>query len=154
MNNKLRHAIILFFDLFCIVMFWILYDDFKQTLTEINNQVDIIRFGNRDGFFIMGIVVPFMHLLIIIEQLWPDFLNKFKKYQKHINYCVMGFVVALLLAGFAISSWLQTRAENAGYVYCWYVSSPSALAKRLVYTKGQELCEELEAEARKERKRR
>jgi hypothetical protein len=92
-----------------------------------------------------------LHFLIIIEQLWPDFLNKFKKYQKHINYCVMGFVVAVLLSGFAISSWLQTRAENAGYVYCWYVSGTSALAKTLVYTKGQKLCEELEAEARKER---
>lgn len=153
MNNTLRHVVCLFFDLFCIVMLWILYDDFKQTLMEINNQVDILRFGNRDGFFIMGIVFPLMHLLVIIEQLWPDFLTKFTKYKKLINNCVMGFVVALLLAGFAISSWLQNRAENAGYVYCRYVSGTSALAKRLVYTKGQKICEDLEAEARAERKR-
>lgn len=153
MNNKLRHVVCLFFDLFCIVMLWILYDDFKQTLTEINNQVDILRFGNRDGFFIVGIGFPIMHLLVIIEQLWPAFIKKFEKYKRLINNCIMGFVVALLLAGFAISSWLQTLAENSGYVYCRYVSSPSALAKRLVYTKDQKLCEELEAEARAERKR-
>lgn len=153
MNNKLRHVVCLFFDLFCIVMLWILYDDFKQTLIEINNQVDILRFGNRDGFFIVGIGFPIMHLFVIADQLWPDFIKKLEKHKRLASNCFVGFVVALLLAGFAISSWLQTRAENAGYVYCWYVSSPSALAKTLVYTKHQKLCEELEAEARAERKR-
>lgn len=154
MNNKLRHAGLLIFDLFGIWLLWILYDNFKQTLMEINNQVDILRFGNRDGFFIVGIGIPFLHLLIIIEQLWPDFFKKIEKYKKLANNCVMGLIIGILIAGFALSSWLQTRAENAGYVYCWYVSGTSALAKRLVYTKGQKLCDELEAEARKERLRR
>jgi hypothetical protein len=135
-------------------MLWILYDNFKQTLAEINSQVDIIRFGNRDGFFIMGIVFPLMHFLVIIEQLCPDFIQRIEKYKKPVNYSIMGFIFALLIAGFAISSWLQSRAENAGYVHCRYVSGVSALAKTLVYTKGVQICEDLEAKARAERKRR
>ncbi len=153
MNSKLRHAVCLFFDIFCIILLWILFDDFKQTLMEINDRVDIVEFGNRDGFLVAGFIFPIMHLIVIIEQLWPDFLQKFKKYKKLINSCIMGIVIAILLSGFAISSWLQNRAENAGYVYCWYVSGSSALAKTLVYTNGQELCEELEAKDRAERKR-
>jgi hypothetical protein len=71
-----------------------------------------------------------------------------------VNQSIMGFVVALLITGLAISSWLQSRAENSEYVHCRYVSGVSALAKTLVYTKGVQICEDLEAKARAERKRR
>jgi hypothetical protein len=50
MNNKLRHSVILFFDILCVAILLIGYENFKQILREINNQVDILRFGNRDGF--------------------------------------------------------------------------------------------------------
>ncbi|MGD9009528.1 MAG: hypothetical protein PVG41_16500 [Desulfobacteraceae bacterium] len=121
---------------------------------EIKNQVDIIRFGNRDGFFVVGIGFPLMHLLIVMEQLCPDFIKRIEKYKKPVNYSIMGFIFALLIAGFVMSSWLQSRAENAGYVHCRYVSGVSALAKTLVYTKEVQICEDLEAKARAERKRR
>jgi len=115
------------------------------------HQVDILRFSNRAGFFIVGIILPLMHLLIIIEQLWPDFIRKFEKYKKPVNNCIMGFVFALIIGGFIISSWLQYRAESAGYEYCRYISGTSALAKTLVYTNGAKLCEDLSAKARTER---
>lgn len=150
MNNKLRHLVIIFFDVLCIVFLWIGYDNIKQTLIEINAQVDIIRIGNRDGFFIVGIGFPLLHLLNITGYCWPDFT---KKYQRFFNYCVIGLVVVVLAAGFAGSSWLKSRAENAGYVHCRYVSGVSALAKTLVYTKNVMICEDLVEEARAERKR-
>jgi hypothetical protein len=151
MNNKLWHWVIIFFDVLCIVFLWIGYDSIRETLIEINAQVDTIRIGSRDGFFIVGIGFPLLHLLNISGYFLPDFI---KKYQKSLNYCVIGLVIALLIAGFAISSWLQSRAENSGYVHCRYVSGVSALAKTLVYTKGVQICEELETKARAERKRR
>jgi hypothetical protein len=154
MNNKLRHVVIFLFDLLSIGVLWIGFDKIQQTLMELNNQVEIIRFGSRDGFFVAGTIVPLMHLLISIEQLCPDFIKKIEKYKKSVNYSIMGFVVAMLIAGFAISSWLQSRAEYAGYVHCRYVSGVSALAKTLVYTKEVQICEDLEAKARAERKRR
>jgi hypothetical protein len=154
MNNTIRHLGLLFFDLLSIVMIYIFFNDFKQTLAEINSQVDIVRFGNRDGFFIVGIGIPLMHLLIVSEQLCPNFIKRIEKYKKPVNYSIMGFVFALFIAGFVISSWLQSRAENAGYVHCRYVSGVSALAKTLVYTKELQICEDLEAKARAERKRR
>jgi hypothetical protein len=151
MNNKLWHWVIIFFDVLCIVFLWIGYDSIRETLIEINAQGDTIRIGSRDGFFIVGIGFPLLHLLNISGYFLPDFI---KKYQKSLNYCVIGLVIALLIAGFAISSWLQSRAENSGYVHCRYVSGVSALAKTLVYTKGVQICEDLEAKARAERKRR
>lgn len=154
MSNTTRHVGLLIFDLICIVMLWIFFNNFKQTLAEINSHVDILKFGNRDGFFVVGIGIPLLHLLIAIEQMFPDFINKIQRYKKQVNAGVMGFVIALLIAGFVISSWLQTRAENAGYVHCRYISGVSALAKTLVYTKNVELCEELSAKARAERTKR
>jgi hypothetical protein len=151
MNNNLRYLVIIFFDVLCIVFLWIGYDSIRETLIEINAQVDTIRIGSRDGFFIVGIGFPLLHLLNISGYFLPDFI---KKYQKSLNYCVIGLVIALLIAGFAISSWLQSRAENSGYVHCRYVSGVSALAKTLVYTKGVQICEDLETKARAERKRR
>jgi hypothetical protein len=154
MNNKLRHFGLLFFDLLCIGVLWIGWDKVQEILIAINHQVDIIRFSNRTGFFIVGIGFPLLHLFMMIEQLRPDFIKKISKYKALINNCVMGFIVALVIAGFVVSSWLESRAEDAGYVYCWYVSDPSALAKTLVYTKDAKLCEDLSAKARAERTRR
>jgi hypothetical protein len=154
MNDKLRHIGLLCFDFFGIWLLWIGYNQISQALMEINNHVDILRFSNRAGFFIVGPGIPLMHLLIASEQLFPDFIKRIERYKKPVNYSIMGFVVALLIAGFAISSWLQSRAENAGYVHCRYVSGVSALAKELVYTKEVQICEDLVAKARAERKRR
>jgi hypothetical protein len=151
MNNKLRHLVILFFDILCIVFLLIGYDNIRQTLIEISAQVDIIRIGNRDGFFVVGIGFPLLHLLNITGFFLPDFI---KKYRESLNYCVIGLVIVLLTVGFAGSSWLISRAENAGYVHCRYVSGVSALAKTLVYTKEVQICKDLEAKARAERKRR
>ena len=149
MNNKLRQSVIIFFDVLCIVFLWIGYDSIRQTLIEINAQVDIIRIGNRDGFFIVGIGFPLLHLLNITGHFWPDFI---KKYQKSLNYGVIGLVIILLTAGFVGSSWLKLRVANAGYVHCRYVSGVSALAKTLVYTKDVKICKDLETEARARRK--
>jgi hypothetical protein len=154
MNDKLRHIGLLCFDFIGIWLLWIGYNQISQALMEINNHVDILRFSNRAGFFIVGLGIPLMHLLIASEQLFPDFIKRIERYKKPVNYSIMGFVVALLIAGFAISSWLQSRAENAGYVHCRYVSGVSALAKELVYTKEVQICEDLVAKARAERKRR
>lgn len=151
MNYKLRHLGILVFDLLSIGVLWIGYYNIKQILMEINDQIDILRFGNRDGFFIVGIIAPLLHVLNLTGYVWPNFIDK---YQKALNYCVIGLVVISLVAGFSGSYWLKSQAENAGYIHCRYVSGVSALAKTLVYTKTLKICEELEAEARAERKRR
>jgi hypothetical protein len=151
MNSKARHLILIFFDALCIFILWIGYDNIRQTLIEINSQLDIIRIGNRDGFFIVGIGFPLLHLLNITGYYFSGF---FKKYQVSLNYGVIGLIIVLLSVGFVISSWLQSRAENAGYVHCRYISGVSALAKTLVYTKDAKLCEDLSAKVRVERKRR
>ena len=150
-NNKLRNLGILSFDLLSIGILWMGYDNIKQILMGINDQIDILRFGSRDGFFIVGIIAPLLHVLNLSGYVWP---NVIKKYQKILNYSVIGLVVFSLGVGFAGSSWLRYQAENAGYVHCRYISGVSALAKTLVYTKDAELFRELSAKARAERTRR
>jgi hypothetical protein len=142
------------FDLFGFWILWIGCNQISQALMEINNQVDILRFNNRAGFFIVGIGIPLLHLFMVIENFYPDFIKKIEKYKRPVNNCIMGFIAVLIITGFAISSWIQSRAENAGYEYCWYVSGTSALAKTLVYTKDAKMCEDLSAKARAERKSR
>ncbi len=145
MNTTFRHLGLLFFDILCIVILWIGFDAFRQTLFDIENKLNVIRFSSRNGFFIVGIGFPLIHLLLIIENYWPAWV---KKYKRHINYGLIGLVVILIAAGFTCSSWLKSRAENEGYVNCLYISGNSALSKTLVYAKDQRLCEDFEASKR------
>lgn len=59
-----------------------------------------------------------------------------------MNQGAIVMLIALFVAGFAGSYWIQSQVENAGYVYCRNASGVSALARTLVYTKYMDICEE------------
>lgn len=120
-----------------------------NTLTEIKNYTDIIRFGNRAGFFILGLFLPPAHLLIAIENFWP---NVIYKYRRLLNQGIVVILIALLGAGIIGSSWIKSQVENAGYVYCREASGISALFRSLVYTKDMAICEDLVTAKYKHRK--
>ena len=69
-----------------------------------------------------------------------------------MNISLVVTVVAMLSAGFIISSWIKSRVESAGYIYCREASGISALAKSLVYTKDMAICEDLVTAKYKHRK--
>jgi hypothetical protein len=143
MNKKLAHLILLFGDLLCFWVFWIGYHGYMNTLTEIKSYADIIRFGNRAGFFIIGLFLPPAHLLMVIENFWPNVIHKYKRF---LNQSVVVILIALIGAGIIGSSWIKSKVENAGYVYCREVSGISALFRSLVYTKDMAMCEDLVAD--------
>lgn len=149
MNNTLRHIGLLFFDILCIGILWIGYDDFRLTLLELEKHRDVIRFGSRAGFYIVGLGFPFLHLLIIMESICSNFISKYKKL---INGCIVGLLATLLTLGFVGSSWLESQVERAGYVYCRNASGSSAISKTLVYTKDTIICEELVEERKNGRR--
>lgn len=140
MSKKLAHTILFCGDLLCLFVFWIGYHDFKGVLLEVANQADIIRFNSRAGFYIVGLGLPLIHNLLIVDYLWPDFL---RKYSRLANKSIIWLVIGLLTAGFAGSSWIKFRVKNAGYIYCRKASGISALARPLVYTRSNSICEEL-----------
>ncbi len=145
MNKKLAHII---FFIGVIVSIWILfigYQEIRHTLTAIANYKDIIEFGNRDGFFILGIFLPIVHMLPAMDYIWPEIP---KKYSRIVNRSFIIFTIGLIISGFVVSSWIKSQVENAGYVYCRNASGVSALAKSLVYTKNMEICEEIVAAGR------
>ena len=149
MTKNKAHIVFLIFDLFCIGMLWIAYSEFQRIPLEISSQVDTIRFGNRVGFFISGLGVPLIHSLSLMDFFWP---NIKKKYSAIINRGIAILVAALIVIGFAGSSWLKYQVENAGYVYCWRASGSGVLAKTLAYTRDMKSCDELVASKRRKQR--
>ena len=146
MNKKLSHTILFFGDFLSFGGLWLGYHIVTQVFIKVSNQANMIRYGNRVGFFIVGIGFPLLHLLAMVEHFRPDVIRKYKRL---INSVVIAMVIILLGAGFVGSSWIQYRVENAGYIYCQYASGSSMLAKSLVYTKDMKICEDLVASKRK-----
>lgn len=146
MNKKLAHTIILLFDLLCLVGIWIGYNEFQRIISEVKSQADVIQFGNRVAFLIVGIMMPLIHIVGIIGYFWSDLQ---KKHQKPVNIGMVIVLIAILGTGIFGSSWIKAYVENAGYVYCHNASGISALARTLVYTKNMDICEELVETKRK-----
>jgi len=138
-NKSLSHAVLLILDFFCIWGVWVGYNDLIELLIELGNKVDTISFGSRDGFYILGFGLPLLHLLVIIEHFWSNI----RKYKRIVNSAVIILVIILFGIGIIGSSWIKSKVENAGYVYCRNASGISALARTLVYTKNIKICEEL-----------
>jgi hypothetical protein len=140
MNKKLAHSIILFFDLLSFVALWYVYHEVHRVLIEITNQANMIELGNRDLFIVVVLIVPFGHIIAIIEHYNSEFI---KSYNRVLNYGVIFTIIILFATGLFGSFWIKSRVENAGYMYCRNASGISALARTLVYTKNMDICEEL-----------
>ena len=140
MNKKLAHAILFLGDIFCIWGLWIGYHEFHRILSEIAHQAEIIRYGNRVGFLILGLFLPPIHLLTLVEHYWPDLIHNYKRF---LNRSTIVAVIALIVTGYFGSTWITSKIENGGYVYCRDASGSSALAKSLVYAKNRDICADL-----------
>jgi hypothetical protein len=140
MNKKLAHIILFVGNFFCIGIFWIGLRSFNHTLTEINLQPDSISFGSKNGFFIVPIIYVLIYLGIIIEHFRSALIEKYRIF---LNYATAALLLLLIVGGFIGSSWIRSKVENAGYVYCRNASGISALERTLVYTKNTDICEEL-----------
>jgi hypothetical protein len=146
MNKTLAHTILLIGDILCLWGLWIGYHGLINVLSEVNSQIEIINFGSRDGFFTAAVILPIAHMVAILEYFFPAYI---KKHMKIFNISAIIALVIFIFAGFYISSWLKSKVENTGYVYCRNASGVSALARTLVYTKSMDICEELIASKQK-----
>ncbi len=140
MTRKNAITLLFFFDLLCFGGLWIGYHEFQRILVEIANQADMIKFGNRLGFFVLGLFLPLIHIFIIVEYFRPALIHK---HERLMNLGAIFLLIALLSAGIISSYWIKSRVENAGYLYCRNASGISALARTLVYTKNMDICEEV-----------
>ncbi len=134
---------ILFFgNLLGAVILWIGYHALSNFFFDVDNQVEVVEFSSRSGFFIVGLPIIVILLIVITEYYFPVLIRK------HLKALNIGGIIGLIIflsSGFFISSWIRSHAENAGYIYCRNASGVSALARTLVYTKNMEICEELVA---------
>jgi hypothetical protein len=141
MNKKLANVVAFFLDLLGIEGLWFGYQEFDRILMQVASQADRIIFSNRVGFYIICVGFPLIHLLGIIEHIWPDFSKKYNL----INRSLAIMAVGLLTAGIIGSAWITSQVKNAGYIYCRQASGVSALARSLVFTKEMKICEEMVA---------
>ena len=116
--------------------------EFRRVIMEIDSQADIIKFNNRLGFPIVGLIVPSIHFLALIDRIWPELP---KKHSRLVNRGIVIGLIALFTAGFASTLWIKAQVENAGYVHCRKASGDSALIKTLAYSKNINICEEIVA---------
>ena len=146
MSKKKASIILIIIDIFCIWGLWSGNHEFQRILTDIHNHNEVIHYGNRISFFIVGLIVPIIHGLTIIEHFRPALIHK--------NSLLISWGVALLLVGSIAggifgSFYLTSRFESAGYIYCRKASGISALAKSVVYTIHTDACEEAAAAHRR-----
>ena len=146
MSKRTAHFILLFFDICCIWGLYVGGNEVQRILSEIHNLAEVIDYVNRVCFFLVGMVVPIIHFLSIIEYFRPNLVHK------HIllmNLGVAALVVGLFSGSIFGSFYLTYRLKSAGYVYCRQASGISALAKSVVYTINTDVCEEVAATHRR-----
>jgi hypothetical protein len=139
MKKKKALILFIFFDLLFLGGMVIFYNEIGRIILELKNQADMIKFGNRIGFFCLGFIIPIVHLLGIIDYFRPEYILKHKRF---LNHTLIFLSIFILAASIFASSWIKVQIENAGYVYCRNASGLSALARTLVYTKDMATCEE------------
>lgn len=140
-ENKLRH-LVLFLSFRSVIHWWnlILFNEYNRIASDATLQVDMIKFGNRFSFLIVGAIIPMIHLWGIAEYFWPTFI---KQNTRIISFALIACLFLLLSAGFAGSVWIKSKVEDEGYIYCGGASGVSALSRSLVYVKDIEICDEL-----------
>lgn len=140
MNKKQSLILFSLFDLLFIGGMFILFYEFSRITSDLNRQVEMIKFGNRSPFLVVGAIIPMLHIWGIAEYFWPTVI---KKNTRLISCSLIAGLLMLLFAGFAGSVWIKSKVQNDGYVYCSAVSGESALAKSLVYTRDMGICEDI-----------
>jgi hypothetical protein len=148
MSKKQAHILISFFDLFCIGNIWLFYDDTSKLFFDIHNQVEMVTFSSKEGFFILAIGMPIIHLLVIIEHYYFGFI---KRHAKAIGYGFIAMLLILFLSAIVISSLIKTKVENEGYINCHELNRSSTYSIFYAYTRNQAICEQLLAEKAKEK---
>lgn len=146
MSKTKAHILFIFGDLLGFFLLWSGYVDICKIVHDSSNSIEAISFSNRIGFFIFGIGILLVHVYLICESLRPRF---FSKKIRWVDYVFLIFGIALFVSAIFISISMQNYVEKAGYQYCAGASGVSALAKKLVYTKDEEICQQLTAERRK-----
>ena len=140
MNKKRSLILFSIFDLLFIGGMFILFYEFSRITSDLNQQVAMIKFGNRFTYLVVGAVIPMLHIWGIAEYFWPTVIKKNKRI---ISCSLIAVLLMLLSAGFAGSVWIKSKVRNDGYVYCSAASGVSALAKSIVYTRDIGICEDI-----------
>ncbi|MBT8338794.1 MAG: DUF1240 domain-containing protein [Desulfatitalea sp.] len=116
----------------------------------IDNQTDMVVFSSKHGFFIFAIIMPILHLVVIIEHFYSEFI------QRHSKSMGYGFIVILFLmfvSAITISSVIKAKVENAGYVNCKELEWSGTYSVYYTYVRNQAICKKLAAEEEEKKRK-
>lgn len=139
MNKKLAHLIGAFLDLLAIGAIFIGCKWIGEILFEMNVQAELIEFDKYTGFIFVAIAVPALHILGIIENLWPKL---FSPYREAMEKGIVSFAILLFLSCYILINWVPVKLESEGYVYC-QTTSVGIASRVIIYTIDDEVCQEL-----------
>ncbi len=145
MSKRTAHIILALANIFCLFVFLYALREVNQIFANVANLSDSISFGNRIGFALIAIVMPFAQVLAIWEHYWPEAVHKRTEL---INRAVIVVGTGLIAGAILFSVYLQNHVEDAGYVYCDGAMRPGSLFKTLVYARDDEVCRRLTSEYR------
>jgi hypothetical protein len=127
------HTILFFLEVFIFLRMWHGYVHLTEVFTNVKAQIDMVILYSRCGVYVVGIGLPLIHGLVIIENIRPSI----RTHLKIINRSIIALIIALIVFAFGLTAQIKTHVENAGYIFCY-----KTYARYLVYARSNDLCEE------------
>jgi len=138
-NKKFTHLACVFLDILAIGGIFIGFKWISEILFEMNMQAEVIEFDRFTGFIFVAIAVPALHILGIIENSWPDLLSTYKAVMEK---GIVLFAILLIFLCYILITWVPSKLENEGYVYC-QTTSVGLASRVVIYAIDDEVCQEL-----------
>ncbi len=140
-NQKMKRILALFtvgpmLDLFAfIVIYYMVYLPHYEIAAALASGADHFEFNDRMYMCLLGLMLPFGHLIGFIEFCFPKLANT-----RFLNLVVIFLAILLVAIGITLSSYKKTEIVEHGYFVCEPVSYKGKLADFDVYVKDEESC--------------
>ncbi len=143
MNKPVAHLVLLFFDLAVIYGIWWVCNETRLIHTDLTAGAKIIEYNNRMYSILAGVVVPFVHIVALIEAFRPKAIES-----SFAGRLMIGTLVVLLVSAMGLTLGLARDIKSNGYIHCEQLDSTMTFSTYRVYTKNISICEALTLEKR------
>lgn len=141
MSEKVTgHIITSIFDVLSIAaIFWV-YVEHTQTMASISSAADIVSYNTKIYWALGMILVPIVHIIAIIDNLWPKFFSK--NVNKPATVIIIVLMVGFFVLPFIMSNKIENKLAIKGYFYCDEASYHGTISSTRVFVKKNNLCTE------------
>lgn len=124
------HVLLFVADLAALLAY--VYVEYINITKNIDELVHNITLQSNYGFFLLPIIIPFIHGISSIPQK--------KLTPKYVNYLFVFTFIFLFLCNFLFDFWLESKVVSAGYTYCEPMSKSMRMTDFNVYLRDGVTC--------------